>query len=117
MVVLSVCGFTYTPERTAKGLRRGELFALRLRDLDANERCLNVREAVYDGAFGTPKTEASLRRIPLSEAALKLVAEWRLHAKRTEPDSLVFSTRLGTPISPNNMLRRWIFPACEALGL
>src|ERR1700704_6266304 len=29
----------------------------------------------------------------------------------------MFSTRLGKPISPNNVLRRSIFPACETLGL
>jgi integrase len=37
--------------------------------------------------------------------------------KRTEPDSLMFSTWSGKPISPNNVSRRWIIPACEALGL
>src|ERR1700704_3582991 len=29
----------------------------------------------------------------------------------------MFSTRLGKPISPNNVLRRAIFPACKALAL
>ena len=29
----------------------------------------------------------------------------------------MFATRLGTPLSPNNVLRRSIFPACERLGL
>ena len=27
----------------------------------------------------------------------------------------MFGTRTGKPISPNNVLRRWIRPACEAL--
>lgn len=99
------------------GLRRGELFALRWRDLDEQAGCLTVREAVYEGTFGTPKTEAGLRQIPISDAAVKLVADWRDRAKHTEPDALVFSTWSGKPISPNNVLRRWIFPACEALGL
>jgi integrase len=35
----------------------------------------------------------------------------------TMPDALVFSTRAGKPISPNNVLRRSIFPACEVLGI
>jgi integrase len=97
------------------GLRRGELFALRWHDIDEDARVLTVREAVYDGAFGTPKTEAGLRQIPLSEAALRLVVESKAHTGRTEPDALVFSTRTDKPISPNNVLRRAIFPACEAL--
>jgi integrase len=53
----------------------------------------------------------------LSDAALQVIAEWKRHVKKTEPDSLVFSTRSGKPISPNNVLRRWIFPVREAHGL
>jgi integrase len=39
------------------------------------------------------------------------------HVKDTEPGALVFATRVGKPISPNNLLRRSIFPLCERLGL
>ena len=99
------------------GLRRGELFALRWKDIDEQTRLLTVREAVYDGTFGTPKTEAGSRQVPLSKAALRLVLEWKGRAKTTEPDALVFGTRLGSPISPNNVLRRAIFPACDRLEL
>jgi integrase len=99
------------------GLRRGELFALRWRDIDEASRVLTVREAVYDGMFDTPKTEAGLRQIPLSEAAQGFIREWKQRGGRLEPDALVFSTRTGNAISPNNVLRRSVFPACEALGL
>ena len=99
------------------GLRRGELFALRWKDLDEQARLLTVREAVYEGTFGTPKTEAGLRQIPLSAGTLQVIAEWRRRVKKTEPEALVFSTRSSKPISPNNVLRRWIFPACKALNL
>jgi integrase len=100
----------------ATGLRRGELFALRRRDIDEKARALYVREAVYEGTFDTPKTEAGLRSIPLSEGVLLVIAAW-MHGKPAAPESLVFATRSGKPISPNNVLRRWICPACEALGL
>jgi integrase len=78
---------------------------------------LTVREAVYDGVFDTPKTEAGARQIPLSDAALDLIARWKGRAKGTEPDALVFATRSGTSISPNNVLRRHVFPACQSLEL
>ena len=80
------------------GLRRGELFALRWRDFDEERQSPVVREAVYDGTFSTPKTAAGVRQIPLSDAAVKLVVDWRARVKRTEPESLMFSTWSGKPI-------------------
>ncbi|MGH9163047.1 MAG: tyrosine-type recombinase/integrase [Vicinamibacteraceae bacterium] len=99
------------------GLRRGELFALRWRDVDEQAQCLHVREAVYEGLFDDPKTEAGIRLIPLSDAALQLVQEWRTWTKRTEPDQLLFSTVSGKPIAPNNIFRTWVWPACDAAGV
>jgi integrase len=99
------------------GLRRGELFALRWQDIDQESRVLTVREAVYDGVFDSPKTAAGLRQIPLSDAAMRFIGEWQERRGTIEASSLVFSTRTGQPISPNNVLRRAIFPACEALNL
>lgn len=99
------------------GLRRGELFALRWKSLSLAEEHLTVDEAVYEGAFGTPKTSAGLRRVPLSDATVRLLAEWKDRARNTAPDALVFATWSGKPISPNNVLRRWVFPACATLNL
>src|SRR5687768_14106702 len=93
------------------GLRRGELFALRWKALNLEQRCLAVQEAVYEGTFGTPKTMAGLRTVPLADGAVQLLSTWRDRAKRTGPDDLVFATWSGKPISPNNVLRRWVFPA------
>jgi integrase len=98
------------------GVRRGELFALRWKDVDEQAGVLRIREAVYEGSFGTPKTEASRREIPLSEGALQFLKDWKGEAAQP-PETLVFATRSGKPISPNNVLRRWIFPTCTALGL
>ena len=65
---------------------------------------LTVREAVYEGSFGTPKTEAGLRPIPLSDAALAAARRtWQAARETAEPDALVFSTWSGKPISPNNV--------------
>jgi hypothetical protein len=75
-----------------------------------------VREAVYEGAFGTPKTQAGLRAVPLAEGVVDLLRAWSQRTTRTGPDDLVFSTISGKPISPNNVLRRWVFPACSTLG-
>lgn len=99
------------------GIRRGELFALRWKCFDERTRTLGVSEAVYEGIFGSPKTEAGNRRIPLSDFAAEILLHWRARAKKTGEDDLIFCTRSGKPISPNNVLRRWVFPACDALTL
>ncbi|MEP6918189.1 MAG: tyrosine-type recombinase/integrase [Acidobacteriota bacterium] len=41
----------------------------------------------------------------------------QVSAKSAAADALVFSTWSGKPISPNNVARQQIFPACEALSL
>src|SRR4051812_43378765 len=99
------------------GLRRGEIFGLRWGDVDVAGECLTVRQAVYEGRFGTPKTAAGLRQVPLSAAAIRLLTEWQGRCRRLEADALVFATWSGKPISPNNVSRQQIFPARKRLGL
>ncbi len=99
------------------GVRRGELFALRWRDIDELPGHLWVRQSVYEGTIDTTKTEAGVRQIPLSALANQLVSDWRTRVKDIDLDALVFATASGKPISPNNVLRRWVYPACDALDL
>ena len=80
-------------------------------------RHAQVRAAVYEGVFDDPKTMASLRTIPLPNAALELLAVWKGRARKTAAHELIFSTVSGKPISPNNVLRRWVWPACQAADL
>jgi integrase len=78
---------------------------------------LHVRAAVYEGVFDDPNTMAGLRDIPLPDAALRLLAAWKAGSRRTAAHELIFSTVSGKPISPNNVLRRWVWPACERADL
>ena len=41
----------------------------------------------------------------------------RGRSKQTEPESLVFVSRAGTPINPGNVRNRVLRPTCERLGL
>ena len=86
-------------------------------DIDEPNRSLQVPAAVYEGVFDDPKTLASLRTIPLPDAALQLLAAWKTRARPAAAPDLIFSTVSGKPISPNNVLRRWIWPACQTADL
>jgi integrase len=46
-----------------------------------------------------------------------LLSTWQSRVRRTAPEDLIFSTVSGKPISPNNVLRTWIWPACRAADL
>src|SRR6202030_760336 len=52
------------------GARIGELLALRWGRVDLENGILQIREGVYDGHFGTPKTQSSVADLPLGPEAL-----------------------------------------------
>lgn len=96
------------------GLRRGELFALRWSAVDLERKVIHVRESVYDGHFSSPKTRSSFRKIPMSEALEQVLL--RLKGWNAAPNDLVFASQKGTPLRPENVLKRIIHPACKRLG-
>ncbi len=106
------------------GLRRGELLALRLRDLsvsvDASGNrlgAIDVAQASYLNHIDTPKTEAGVRTVPVHPWVLDLIQDWIIRARKRKPDDLIFGTRTNLPENSNNILRRSIYPACEELHL
>jgi integrase len=54
----------------ATGLRPAELIALQKRDIDREERVVYVRRSFTRGELKIPKTEASMRAVPLQARAL-----------------------------------------------
>jgi integrase len=96
-------------------LRRGELFALRWNAVDFERKAIRIHESVYEGHFGTPKSRSSIRKIPMGEA-LEVVF-LNLRSENAAADDLVFPSQKGTPLRPENILKRIIHPACERLGL
>jgi integrase len=100
---------------TLTGLRRGELFALRWAVLDFERKMIRVRESVYEGHFSTPKTRSSIRNIAMSEVLAEMFRN--LRPKDAPANDLVFSSRKGTPLQSENILKRIIHPACERLKL
>src|SRR5205814_9891965 len=62
------------------GMRRGELLALRWRDVDWTAGLVRVRRNYTRGEFGTPKTRRSSRAVPLPDA---LAADLDRHHRRS----------------------------------
>lgn len=89
------------------GARRGELLALRVKDLGEHEIriCRNLQETARGGIIiNPPKTKAGNRRLSIPPSVM---AELRLLSQGKPPDELIFSTSKGTPLSPRNLERAW----------
>jgi len=107
----------------ATGMRRGELLALRWKDIDLQRNAgaiLRVEQSLEQTKAGLrfkgPKTRHGRRTISLPPSVASALKAHRLEqhkqrlalgAGRDEPDALVFRTVLGAPIRPNSLTTKW----------
>jgi integrase len=111
------------------GLRRGELLGLRWRDVDLEHSVLRVgRALVREGGryrLGETKTKRGHRSIRLTSQAVSALG---VHRKRQleerirlaglyEDQDLIFATQKGTPLNPENLVKRSFKPLLERAGL
>jgi integrase len=101
------------------GMRIGEATALRVRNLNGSIRVVeNAPEVGGVRIPGTPKTEGSVRNVPISPRLRTILAEHlNLYANRFDPESLVFTADLGGPVSQSNFRRRVFQPAARKAGI
>lgn len=78
--------------------------------------CVLIDRNFYAGEPGTTKTGNRRRIVPLVSAAVSALREIAAAAKFTAADDHVFSGRTGAPVQQNNVMRRHIKPAGEAIG-
>lgn len=114
---LSGVGKTLVQMAVLTGLRRGELFGLRWKYLDFERRVIHVKEALYEGESGLPKTKSSIRDVPMSDPVFEALTEHRNAAKIAGPEDFVFSDGRGFPLNPQRVLEKVIYPACDSLKL
>ncbi len=105
----------------ATGMRRGELVALRWKDVDLDGGKLRVEQSIEQTKTGlrfkSPKTKHGRRTISIPPA---VVADLRAHWKalqeqrlalglgRSAPDDLVFTMWDGSPRKPNALTNDWL---------
>lgn len=95
------------------GMRKGELLALQISDIDFKNKTLSINKSVSRGIdntpiIATPKTKTSIRTIGLDEQTLKVLEHWISFLRKdmlargynidTEPNQLLF------PNTENNLL-------------
>jgi len=104
--------------------RIGEVLAIRLQDLDLDGPIPTARIAgTIINRKGEPThrqdlpmTDRSVRRVALPSFALQAIRSRPLRTGDTEPVALLFSTRVGTPHTTNN-IRRLLRDVMDAAGI
>ena len=101
------------------GLRQGEALGLRWQDIDFEARTLRVSYAIQriEGKLQMvePKTERSRRVLPLPETVLSSLRTHRsqqleerlLLGSDWQETGLVFTSTIGTPLDPRNVIRKF----------
>lgn len=97
-------------------LRRGEILALRDRDVDFERGTISVLTQTQDGHRTRTKTRAGRRTVDVGPAVLKLLREQQL-VRAPNPEGLLFPTRTGAPFDGNNFMYRVFKPAARAAGI
>jgi len=88
------------------GLRRGELRALRWKDVDLENGKIKVRLS-WDDVAGeqSPKTASGARELPLTSALRRELAAWRLRRGGPPADDLVFGEGQTRPFPTSSVDR------------
>jgi integrase len=88
------------------GLRRGELLALRWRDVDFGGSTVRVRSSYAGGALTSPKS-GKVRSVPLAPEVAKALAKLAERAHFTSEDDLAFAGETGSFLDGSALRRRY----------
>ena len=97
------------------GLRRGELIALRWRDVDFANTAIRVRASYALGHLTSPKS-GKIRAVPLAPDVAAALARLADRGYRTSDDDLVFVGEHGGYLDGSALRRRYV-KALERAGL
>jgi len=83
--------------------------------IDLFRGTLRVAETCYKGHFGSPKTRASRREVPLAAAVVRELKNLYSRSAEHSQDALVFSKNQGLPLAADNLRKRHFEPRAREL--
>jgi integrase len=95
------------------GMRSGELYGLKVADIDFEHRLIHVRRAAWEGKTQSPKSANAYRSIDISESLAAMLKEHL--GGRTS--GFVFQTRSGNPLRNCYVVGRVLHPLLDKLEI
>lgn len=102
------------------GLRRSELFALKWKDVDFENKQLHVTRSIVDRVVGVCKTESSQKPVPAHKDLVEVLLDWHQRTPYRSPESWVFASPQNQgrrPYLAQQIMRRHILPVARRLGI
>lgn len=96
------------------GLRKGEIAALKWEDFDGD--CIHVRRALSRGEVGLPKSNKSIRTIPIIKQVRTLLTLWRTQCRTTD-GGWMFPSERNTPLNLDLLAVSTIRPTFTKAGV
>ena len=98
-------------------MRPGEIFGLRWSSWRKDQ--FNVEGTAWRGVFreGKAKTKGSKAPVVIPDVLIPLIQMWRDQSLHADSDQLMFPSEKGTPMRPENWLRRRIKPIARTAGI
>jgi integrase len=124
--VMAIHSHLQEPARTmvmldaATGLRASELLALRWSDIDFEVGVVHVQRAIVYGVVGNTKNQGSRSRLPLAQAVLDFLNEWRRETPYASPEDWVFASprmKGKKPYRGNTLVANHLRVAAKAAGV
>lgn len=99
------------------GVRAGELLGLRWKNVDFILRRITITHSLWRRQLVSPKTEASLGMIGMSEELSKILLHHRTTSGFTGSEDFVFCREHGAPLDPDSLRKSGIYPALKMAGI
>jgi integrase len=99
------------------GSRGGELCALKVEDLNLDQRMLKIRRSVWKGGLQTTKSKKGVRMFAISTQLCEHLKTYLLTHWRDNPEKLLFCTRQETPYDNRDIVDQVLHPILERLGV
>lgn len=98
-------------------MRPGEIFGLTWSSW--REDHFQIEGTAWRGTLrpGKAKTEGSKAPVVIPDMVVPMLKAWREQNQSAQADSLIFPTEKGTPMRPENWLRRRVKPIASAAGI